>query len=370
MVTPTIKFTDTERPEFYKEVRKRVNKYFNDTGISRHANFAMVFKTIFMIALYLVPFALILTSVVTSPWLVILMWCIMGFGMAGIGLSVMHDANHGAYSKNQKVNRFVGVILAFCGGFPANWRIQHNVLHHSFTNIEEYDEDIEKGVMRFTPNQRRRKIFKYQIFYAPILYGILTLYWVLIKDYEQLVNYKKKNLLAGQGLTFRSALAQVIFQKVLYFGLILALPIWLLSIPLWTIIVGFIAMHFIAGMALALIFQSAHVLQETEFYVADENGCVDNDWAIHQMKTTSNFARTNVPLTWFIGGLNYQVEHHLFPNICHVHYPAISKIVKATAEEFNVPYHEHKTFTAALKSHFTLLNQLGTGKYDELHPAT
>jgi linoleoyl-CoA desaturase len=366
MNTSTVKFNDADNPEFYKELRKRVNRYFKEKQISRYGNVNMVVKTIFMTSLYLVPLVLMLTGVVSSLWLVIGMWALMGLGMSGIGLAVMHDANHGAYSKNQKVNNIVGGILNLVGGFPINWKIQHNVLHHSFTNIDGYDEDIEKqGIVRFSPTQERRKFFRFQIFYAPLLYGILTAYWATFKDYEQLIRYHKKNLLEAQGINFKRALTWIIFHKVWYYGLTIVLPIMLIDLPWYQTMLGFGLMHFISGLILALIFQSAHVIGETEFYEVDEKGSVENNWAVHQMKTTSNFANGSRWFSWCIGGLNYQIEHHLFPNICHVHYRHISKIVKSTAEEFDVPYIQYKSFFGALKSHFTLIHKLGTGKYDK-----
>lgn len=363
---PVVTFNDKDQPDFYKTLKKRVNAHFKDKNRSKHANVNMVLKTFFMIALYFTPLALMISGVITSFWMMMLMWSIMGFGMAGIGLAIMHDANHGAYSKSQRVNNIVGFILNFMGGYHYNWRIQHNVLHHSFTNVDGYDEDIEKqGLVRFSPNQERKKFFRFQIYYVPFLYGILTLYWFVFKDIEQTIRYNKKNLLQTQGLTFRKAMTQVIFHKIWYFALTILLPIYMMDLPWWTIIVGFVTMQFISGMILALIFQSAHVIEETEFYETDSNGCVENNWAIHQMKTTANFANGSIFFSWFVGALNYQIEHHLFPNICHVHYRDLAKIVKETAKEFNVPYHEHKTFFGALKSHFSLINDLGTGKYDQ-----
>ena len=370
MEAQVVKFNTKDRPEFYKELRKRVNDYFIENSISRHANLNMIFKTVFMLSLYFIPFTLMLTGIVSSNWAVYAMWCIMGFGMSGIGLSIMHDANHGAYSRNQNVNNAFGFVLNFIGGYHMNWRIQHNVLHHTFTNIEGHDEDINKGIMRFTPNQKRRGIFRFQIFYAPVLYGILTLYWVTVKDFEQLIRYSRRNLLVGQGISFKSTLVRIILYKIIYYSVTLVLPILIMDAPWWIIVLGFVTMHFICGMILALIFQAAHVLENTEFHVVDENGGVENTWAVHQMKTTSNFANSSFLFSWFIGGLNYQIEHHLFPNICHVHYRKISGIVREVAHEYDVPYNEYKTFYGALKSHFTLLNQLGTGKYDRLHPAT
>jgi len=238
------------------------------------------------------------------------------------------------------------------------------VLHHSFTNVEGFDGDIDNPVMRFSPNQKRKKIFRYQVFYAPLLYGIMTINWIISKDFERLIKYNKRNLLAGQGLTLKKALRQAIFNKTWYLALTVALPMIVLALPWWQILLGFLLMQFICGLLLTLIFQPAHVIAETNFYVVDDNGSVENNWAIHQLRTTANFANGSAIFSWLVGGLNYQIEHHLFPHICHIHYRNISKFVKETAKEFNIPYYQHKTFFGAIKSHFTLLNQLGTGEYD------
>ena len=364
MSVPVVKFNMQDQPEFVKELRKRVNQHFKDNNISKHANFNMKFKTVFMICLYFTPLILMLTGVVTSLWPVMLMWVLMSLGMSGIGLSIMHDANHGSYSKNQKVNKALGFLVNFLGAYHVNWKIQHNVLHHSFTNVDGYDEDIDTPVIRFSPEQERKKINKFQAIYAPFFYGIMTLYWFVNKDFVQLIKYNKKNLLEGQGLTLKQAMTHVIFNKTWYLALTVILPMILIPLPWWQTLLGFLLMQFICGLVLALIFQPAHVIEETNFYSTDDNGSIENSWAIHQMKTTANFANGSIFFSWFIGGLNYQIEHHLFPNICHVHYRNIAGIVKKTAEEFNIPYHQHRTFFGALKSHFTLLHELGTGKYD------
>jgi len=219
--------------------------------------------------------------------------------------------------------------------------------------------------MRFSPTQERKPFYKYQIFYAPFLYGIMTLYWFMAKDFQQVLRYHKKDLLKTQGLTKTTALAEVIFNKVWYLGGFLVLPMIVLSVAWWQTLLGFLLMHFICGLVLALIFQPAHVINETSFYVPDENNSVENNWAIHQLHTTANFANGSRWFTWLIGGLNFQIEHHLFPNICHVHYRHLSKIVKQTAQEFDVPYYSHGSFYQALKSHFSLLHSLGTGAYDK-----
>lgn len=359
-----VRFNRQDRPEFFKVLRKRVNQHFKDNNISRHANLDMKLKTAFMLSLYIIPLIILLSGTITTFWPMIGIWVLMGLGMAGIGLSVMHDANHGSYSHNSKVNKAIGYVINLIGGYHANWRIQHNVLHHSFTNVHGFDEDIDKGVMRFSPDQDPKPIFRFQAYYAPFLYGLMVFYWLFIKDFELLIRYHKKNLLGTQGLTFGKALFGILFNKTWYIILTLVLPLMILDLPWHQVLGGFFLMQFICGLILALIFQPAHVIEETNFFKTDDQGSVENNWAIHQMLTTSNFANGSKYFSWFIGGLNYQIEHHLFPNICHVHYKDISSIVKATAKEFDVPYYEHKTFFGAVKSHFSLLDQLGTGKYD------
>lgn len=361
MKAPNVKFNVQDHPAFFNELRSRVNSYFRDNNISKYGNLNMKLKTAFMLSLLFIPFALILTNIVSTPWIVYAMWTLMGFGTAGIGLSIMHDANHGAYSKSEWVNKTLGYLFNLIGSYHVNWKIQHNVLHHSFTNVDGYDEDIDTPVMRFTPNQERKSIHKFQAYYASFFYSIMTLNWIVNKDFKQLKRYADDDLLKDQGLTFGSALTTTILIKVGYFSLMVGLPMFLSPLVWWHTLLGFFLMHGVIGLTLAFIFQTAHVIEETSFPTLDDENNLENNWAIHQMRTTANFANKSRIFSWFIGGLNYQIEHHLFPNICHVHYRKISKIVKETAQEFNVPYHQHKTFLGALKSHFSLLNQLGTG---------
>lgn len=356
-----IRFNTKDRPDFHKVLRKRVNKHFKDNNISKYANSAMVFKTVFMVSLYLIPFILMLTLFQNSNLGVLLMFFLMSLGMSGIGLSVMHDANHGAYSKNQKVNKWIGYLLILLGGSDLNWRIQHNVLHHTYTNIEDYDEDIETQVFRMSPTQEHKPLHRFQAYYATFFYALMTFYWLVSKDVEGAFRYNKKDLLKGQGFTLKSALISIILQKIVYISVFIVLPILVLNVSTGLVIGGFLMMHAISGIILAYVFQPAHVIEETDFYVPDENLSVESNWAIHQLRTTSDFAQNSKLFSWYVGGLNYQVEHHLFPNICHVHYKDIAGIVKETAEEYGVPYHSHPTFYAALKSHFSILNRLGKG---------
>lgn len=359
MSIPTVKFKQGPNEEFYKELRKRVNQYFKSNNISRYANANMVFKTIFMLALYFVPLILMLT-VVSNVWITLGLWLIMGFGMSGIGLSIMHDANHGAYSKNERVNRIMGSLINVVGGSAVNWKIQHNVLHHTYTNVTGMDEDINPGaIMRFSPHQKRRKLHHLQHYYAWFFYGLMTMSWFISKDYMQAVRYKKMDLTKTQGITFRKAIIAIIFSKIVYGFITIGLPLMFSPVSWYVVILGFILMQFTAGITLAAIFQPAHVVPTSDFPLPDESGNIEADWAVNQLYNTANFAPGARFFSWYVGGLNYQVEHHLFPNICHVHYRKISSIVKETAMEYNLPYYSYSTFYKALSEHTKMLKNLG-----------
>ena len=295
-----VKFVERDNDDFYKELRKRVTHYFKENNISKYANVNMVLKTIFMISLYLVPFLLILTYLETT-WLIVLMWVVMGFGMAGIGLSIMHDANHSAYSKNKYVNMVLGKLILLVGGSDVNWRIQHNVLHHTYTNVSGMDEDIDiDPLMRFSPSQKLLKGHRFQFIYAWFLYGLMTLMWATTKDYAQWKRYKKKDLIKTQNLSTKSFLWTLISTKTLYLSLTLGLPIIFSALPWWGTIIGFVAMHFVAGLTLAAIFQPAHVVPTSSFEKPSKEGNIELGWAANQMMNTANFAPKARLFSWYV----------------------------------------------------------------------
>lgn len=354
-----LKFATGQR-EFMATLNKRVNEYFSKNNVSRHANWEMITKTIFMFALCFVPYGLIVSEAVTGTGWLILLVVIMGLGVAGIGLSVMHDANHGAYSKKNWVNTMMGYSINLVGANLFNWKIQHNVLHHSFTNVHDADEDISsRGVLRFSPHTDWKKIHKYQFIYAWFLYGFMTIVWMFITDYTRIIRYHKNGLAKQVKANITREWIILIGSKLVYLGYIFLVPLLFTSLLWWQILIGIIIMQYVTGFILAIIFQPAHVIEGTEFPLPDEKNTLEDNWAIHQLRTTTNFGNKSRWFSWYVGGLNFQIEHHLFPNICHVHYRKISEIVKSTAAEFDLPYHSAKTFMGALGSHLRLLRQLG-----------
>ncbi len=355
-----VRFQEKDRSDFFITMRNRVNAHFVEHNISPKGNSKMVVKTVFMLLLYLLPFVFILTNLYSGGTFLSL-WFIMGLGMAGIGLSIMHDANHGAYSNSKNVNMVLGRLLDFMGGSAVNWKIQHNVLHHTFTNIDGLDDDIaHEKFFRCSPQNKFYKHHRYQHYYVWFFYSLMSLFWSLAKDLKQTLKYNKMGLLKGQGTTLKKEITWLIFQKTFYFSYILFLPWYLTSVSFSTIILGYLIMHLTAGLILACIFQPAHIMETSEFPVPND-GKIENNWAIHQFLNTTNFAPKSKWFSWFVGGLNFQIEHHLFPGICHVHYKDISEIVKQTAEEYGVPYHSNPTFFGALLDHAKMLKLLGTG---------
>lgn len=361
-----IKFVAKDKNQFFPVLKNRVDAYFETNKISKHANASMVLKTIILLSGYTLPFIVLLW--LKPPFgIALLLWLLMGVCLAGIGMSVMHDANHGAYSSNKYVNWAVGHTLNLLGGSVHNWKLQHNILHHTYTNIAGMDDDIaDRLVLKFSPHSKPKWYHKWQVFYAFIFYGLMTAYWVFAKDLVQLVQFTKNGVNPQNEKENAWLFVRLTVLKLVYLFIVFIVPTVFFGLPWYEVAVGFILMHYSAGIILSLVFQLAHTVEETHHPLPTENGIVENDWAIHQLNTTMNFSPNNKLLSWYVGGLNFQVEHHLFPRICHVHYPHISHIVKQTAEEFNIPYLQKQDFTSALKSHFAALEKFGTPKANEV----
>lgn len=361
MKYPRIRFVDKEpeKARFYSTLKKRVETYFEEHNLSKNFNSIMVIKSTVLLSCYIVPFVLVL-AYIPPMGINLLLWALMGFSLAGIGMSIMHDANHGAYSTNKTLNYLMGHTLNLLGGSVFNWKIQHNLLHHTYTNIVNMDDDIDdKAIMRFSPHTELKWYNKFQFLYSFFFYGLTTIYWVLLKDYVQFIRYTKHKVNKNTTGQNYGTIFRMVFIKLLYFLTMLFVPVYFFNVPVLSVVMGFLLMHFIAGIVLTVVFQLAHTVEGTSHPLPDEKGNIENNWAIHQMNTTINFSRKSKFISWYVGGLNFQVEHHLFPTICHVHYPQISEIVKSTAEEFGVPYLENTTFIDALKSHVRTLKRFG-----------
>ena len=317
----------------------------------------MVIKTIFMFSIMFVPYFLIL-FVPMSVWAMWGLTVIMGIGVAGVGMSVMHDACHGSYSTKPSVNKIMGYSINLLGGNRFSWTVQHNILHHTYTNIYGADDDINIGALiRVSPYCERKWYHRFQHIYAWFLYSFGTLTWVTTKDFKEFnMMYNQKGAKKGPK---RLELFILVSTKILFYCYLVLIPYLVLDSALWQVVIGFLTMEFVAGFILTVTFQLAHIVEQNDHHSIDHGPMMPDHFAKHQLQTTANFARKNKILSWYLGGLNFQIEHHLFPNISHLHYPKIADIVKKTAEKHQVRYNDFPTFWNALGSHFRMLKHFG-----------
>ena len=345
--------------EFAAEVRKRVRAYFKENNKSIYGNYGMYLKTVIILSIYLVPFILILKTSI-SPWTALVFAVIMGIGEAGVGMSIMHDGVHHAYSSKKWVNNLASSTMFLLGSNIFNWKIQHNIKHHTFTNIFNYDPDISNlKIIRLSQFGPLKKYHRYQHFYAFPLYGLMT-FSRLFGEIGVLLEYNRKGITKEQHVNPTWQLVKLIAIKIAYFAVIIGLPLYFTDFAFWQIIIGFVVLHLTAGMIMSTVFQMAHVVEGTDQFLADKDQPINNDWLVHQLHTTSDFGRKNGLFSWYIGGLDFQIEHHIFQNICHIHYPAIAGIVKSTAEEYGFTYNLKSNAFSALASHFRRLKELGS----------
>ncbi len=340
---------------FYTSLKKSVEDYFQDQKIRKTGNWKLYHK-----ALILMPLAVgIYLYLLVGSYSVVggLALClVLGLAMVSIAFNVMHDACHGSYSSRKWVNHLLGFTMNALGSNSYIWKVKHNVIHHTYTNVDGIDDDIAKSpVLRHCPSQKWVPMHRYQHIYMFMAYAISTILWVFLTD--MIKYFSRKIVVTHMKLTAQD---HIIFwvSKVLYVGFYIVLPIMLLGWQTW--LIGYLAVNMTMGLTLAIVFQLAHVVEKTEFEEAGEKARqIESEWAIHELRTTANFAPNNPIVGWFVGGLNYQVEHHLFPRVSHIHYPAISRIVKEHCEKFDVPYHSYPTMREAVVSHVRVMKQLG-----------
>ncbi|MFL9844183.1 fatty acid desaturase family protein [Flavobacterium rhizosphaerae] len=350
-----LKFNNASRSKFFATTRKRVDEYFQDSENSRNANSYMWLKVVFFLGIFFTLYGLIISNIFTV-WVMLPLTALLGMFSAFVGFNICHDAIHGSLSSNKGVNKAFGYLFNLLGASPYVWSITHNVVHHTYTNIAGHDEDIEiaPGLIRLSEEEPANKIQRYQHFYAFPLYGLASLSWVFRKDYKKFFQPK-----VGQTVSKhpKKEYFNLFFHKGIYYFLFIILPLLVLNITWWQFIIGFLVLQVTQGLTMGLVFQLAHVVEGTDFPLPDSSGNMEEAWAEHQMRTTANFSSSCPIAAFFLGGLNRQIEHHLFPKVCHIHYAKIGEIVKQTAHEFNLPYIESPTFFAALKSHYRVLKK-------------
>ncbi len=353
--------SDHER-SFGSAVRARVNASFKANGAHTKGGARLLPKLLSMVLLFIAPLVVLLL-VPMSTWMALGLVLLLGVGMAGVGMGVMHDALHGASSRRPWVNDLLGGSMYLLGSDPFTWKIQHNGAHHTHTNVDGVDQDIDPpDLLRFSEHAPLWRVHRYQHVYSFFFYGLLTLV-KLGNDFFSLARVARSGDARYKGRRLPVDMAVMTLVKAAHLFLFIGLPLLLTSFSWWQVLLGFVLMHFTCSVILGTVFQLAHVVEGATQPVADANGVIPNDWAVHELLTTADFAPRSRWLTWYTGGLNFQVEHHLFPSISHLHYPRIAEIVQRTAEEYGLPYNVKPTLLIALGSHVRRLRELGRASH-------
>ncbi|MDB5197456.1 MAG: fatty acid desaturase [Flaviaesturariibacter sp.] len=341
---------------FFQSLKKSVDDYFKTNNIKKTGDWRLYSKALILVPLCLAIYIVLLTN--TPPLAISLVLCaILGMAIGSIGFNIMHDACHGAYSSKKWVNTLFGYTLNAVGGNTFFWKLKHNILHHTYTNIHGVDDDIAQSkLLRQSPTQEWWPIHRYQHIYLTVAYSLTIFMWAGVRDFEKY--FKKK--VYNTPISPMSWQDHVIFwvSKAAYAFFYIVLPIMMVGWQAW--LIGYLTMGIVIGVVISYVFQLAHAVEGPEFSaVGLEDKQIETEWAVHQIKTTANFAPKNKFINWYVGGLNFQVEHHLFPRISHIHYPALSQIVQDKCKEFGLPYHSFNTLGEAIASHVRLMKHLG-----------
>ena len=352
----TRKVTFGKDNAFQVELRRRVDEYFQLSGRRQRDCPMMYLKTAILLLCFATVYTL-LVFVAQTWWQALPLAVLLGLAAAGTGFNIQHDGGHSAYSDHPWVNKLMAMTLDLMGGSSYLWHHKHGVLHHTYANITGHDSDIDLGPLgRLAPHQKRLAFHRWQHFYLWLLYGLLAFNWHLYDDFRDVITGR----IGGHRVPRPRGWELVIFLagKVVFFSLAFGIPLLLHSF--WAVLMFYAVAAVVLGVVLSVVFQLAHCVEQAEFPLPrEDSGRIDNPWAVHQVETTVDFARGSRVLSWLLGGLNFQIEHHLFPRICHVNYPAISKLVEQTCREFGVRYCEHASFCAGVASHFRWVRRMG-----------
>jgi linoleoyl-CoA desaturase len=345
----------TQSNSFHAELKSRINTYFQEAGASTTGNYKLYIKA----GVLLVSLVCFYVHVVffTPPTVFALLECVLLGGItAGIGFNVMHDGSHGSFSKFKRINELAGMSLNVLGANVFMWNTKHNVIHHAFTNIDGIDDDLDaKPLLRLCNTQKYYKIHRFQHLYFWAAYAMLYMYWVFFTDYAKYFT-KKVGDMPLKKMKLKDHISFWGF-KLEHAIIFVALPIYMVGFMPW--LVGFLTYGMFAGFVMSIVFQLAHTVEDTHFPMpVQPANKMEDEWAIHQLRTTANFATNNKVISWLAGGLNFQIEHHLFPKISHVHYPAISKIIKQACADYGIQYIEYPKMRMAVASHVAHLRQL------------
>jgi linoleoyl-CoA desaturase len=340
----------------FREIQRDVEAVLARKGIRTRALIQLHLKTVIAIVLPIIGWIVLMTA---SPGIPLGIACLLvvGLGAMLVAFCVQHDANHGASFRSRRFNRIVGFSADAMLGFSSYaWRVKHNVAHHTYTNVDNYDDDISQvPLARLLPVQSSKPWYRLQHFYIWPMYSLMVLRMQAFGDIAALVRGRigRSRLRMPRGWD----LAGIVSGKLVYIGWAIVIPLFIY--PWWVVVVAYVSVAMVVGLVTATTFQLAHCVDEATYRSDDELGDGQTVWAVHQIESTVDFCPRNPVLTWVLGGLNYQIEHHLFPRLPHTLYPQIAGIVRSRAERHGVRYTCQPSLWRALCSHASHVREMG-----------
>ena len=383
--------------EFYPVLKQRVVAKLNEVGVDlRGGSGSILYKGLFLMVGF---WGCLFQMYTANSFAAASFWSIaMGIFASFIGTCIQHDGNHGAFSKRKWLNKCAGWTLDMIGASGFTWEIQHMLGHHPYTNVLDFHEDVQKqkGVdspmhekdqesdpdvfssfplMRMHPTHVPSWFHRYQHLYAPLLFSLMTVAKVFQQDFEVAMSKRLYHIDAHCRYGSMLNILRFWLMKVVSLGYMVAVPCYFHGIIKGSAL--FMIGHFACGEMLATMFIVNHVIEGVSFGLKNVEGekfqpttvegstpmeqtraeamkkCGGltevplNDWAAVQCQTSVNWSPGSWFWNHFSGGLSHQIEHHLFPSICHTNYVHLHEVVKQTCEEYGVPYQaEHSLYTA------------------------
>lgn len=347
----------TNKAEVYKDIKERINNYFEAAGKSRKADHVLYIKMLFFSLLPITGYIILLTVGVKSLPAVYAGYLIFTIGLTLFVITVAHDASHHALLNSRSGNNILSYSWNFLGISKCLWEIKHHYSHHTYTNIPHKDVDIsESPLIRFSPFYPYRAYYKYQYLYAPFLYFLFGIFITYVKDFIMFFNKNFKS--HGRDKLPRHFFVQLLFTKLLFLLISFIIPLMVLPFPFWKILAIYLFSLALSGSLILLVLIVPHINEDAALYEPDYSIKKQNDWALLQIRTTVDSSVNSRLINWLTGGLNTHLAHHLFPNICHVHYMQITKIIKQVLSERGIRYKE-KNFFLSLSDHFRFLKLMG-----------
>ncbi len=357
MQTNAIIFPKAPEETFLQELRQEVNQYFEKAGIDRFANRLAKTKALLLFSTFVCLYLGMLTA---GNHLGQYLFCCSFLGPVSVflALNVGHDAAHHTLSRKRHVNDILVNVFSLFGVSGYMWKMRHVHTHHVFPNIPGMDQDIgQSELARVHPRISWRNFHRWQHLYMPLLYLIYSLHWFLYRDFKDfsVLRFGARTLVRHPARAFWG----MVLTKVLFLTALIGLPLWLTTLGIGWIALGFLLTEMMASLFVTFVLVASHVGEGAEFPVPNEKGEMPYSWALHQIRTTTDFATDNALITHLYGGFNHHVVHHLFPHVSHIHYPVLTQLLEKKLKAHQIPYAYHPTLGQALRAHHRHLVNLG-----------